>query len=279
MARVIGISGKKQSGKTSLAQYLKAMVLKERYDRYKSFEIIQNEEGEVYFGDDIGLGQMDLHPISEIENSPIEVYSFGDTLKDCCMDTLGLTYEQCHGTDEQKNTFTKYLWDNLSMDIRLKYSIEKRIEKKADQNMNQFGFRSSNSNVEVPLPREGHMSGREVMQVFGTDICRNMFHDDIWVDATFNKIKKDNIEIAIIADVRFPSEVNAIIDQSDHQLIRLSRNKNSTDTHDSETSLDNFEWQDLGHNVLMVDNEKLEMETKNNLVYDWLFKQKEIVNG
>jgi len=277
MARVIGISGKKLSGKTSLAYYMKAKFLQERFDRYKGFSIVQDKEGEVFFGEDIGLGQTDLHPVAEIENSPIEVYSFGDALKECCMYALGLAYEQCYGTDEQKNTWTKYKWDNLPLSVRQKYSNEtEEIGEHTTDDSGQFGFTSYATSK---VPRTGYLTAREVMQVFGTDICRDMFHDNIWVDATFSRIKRDDVEVAIIADVRFPSEVEAIVDQPDHNLVRLSRNNNSTDTHASETSLDSFEWGELGDNVLLVDNKNLEMQTKNNLVYDWLFGTKEAVNG
>jgi len=276
MARVIGISGKKQSGKTSLAYYVKAKFLQERFDRYKSFDIIQNDEGEVFFSDNIGPCSVyngELYPVSEIENSPIEVYSFGDALKECCMYALGLAYEQCYGTDEQKNTWTKYNWENLPMSVRRKYA------KSSTFNRGQFGFRTSNSTVDTPIPRSGPLTAREVMQVFGTDICRDMFHDNIWVDATFSRIKRDNVEVAIIADVRFPSEVDAIVAQPDHNLVRLSRNNDSADNHASEISLDSFKWEELGDNMLMVDNKDLEMQAKNNLVYDWLFGTKETVNG
>ena len=40
-------------------------------------------------------------------NPFVKLYSFADLLKKgVCMDVLGLSYEQCYGTDENKNTMT-----------------------------------------------------------------------------------------------------------------------------------------------------------------------------
>lgn len=274
MARAIGISGKKQSGKTSLAYYLKAkIILDDSPFIGNQPEIYQDEDGEVFFR----FSNEDIVSVKDFDSSLVEVYSFGDVLKECCMYTLGLNYEQCYGTDEQKNTITKYKWDNLPIQVRLKYSNEsKNKDEHHVDDSGQFGFTTSHK---TKKPRSGYLTAREVMQVVGTDLFREMFHDDIWVDATFNRIKKDKVKVAIIADVRFPSEIDAIKKQSKFNIVRLSKNDESTDNHASETSLDCFKWQDLGDNVLMVDNRSLDMQTKNNLVYDWLFKKKELVNG
>ena len=266
MAQVIGISGKKQSGKTSLAYYLKARLLVENHPNYKNYEIRQDEEGGVvlYGG---AYGGNDAIFVADIGNDLVEVYSFGDTLKECCINTLGITWEQCYGTDEQKNTLTKYLWDNLPMSVRKKYS-SKTIAK---MSVPQMGFEPPDYYREK-IPREGPLTAREVMQVFGTDICRDMFHDDIWVDATFKRIEKDEVKIAIIADVRFPSEVNAIKSQEDHRVIRLDRKYDTSDAHPSETSLDDYDWRELGPNAFVLDNGDMNMKKKNELVYVWLNK-------
>lgn len=270
MATVIAISGKKQSGKTSLAYYLKAKLILENSPFVgPQPEIIQNEEGEVFFKFPDSLLE-----VKDIENSIVEIYSFGDTLKECCMYTLGLTYEQCYGTDEQKNTFTKYLWNNLPINIRKKYALEFNVEEKENHTIDdsgQFGF-TNKVEIKTARPRGGHMTAREVMQIFGTEICREMFHDDIWVDATFKKINRDKVEVAIIADVRFPSEINAIKELPDYKLVRLSRKYDVADEHSSETSLDNFDWDSLGNNVFVLNNENMSIEKKNELVYCWLNK-------
>ena len=111
------------------------------------------------------------------------------------------------------------------------------------------------------------------MQIFGTDICREMFHDDIWVDATFKKIEQDGVKIAIIADVRFPSEVNAIKNRPKYRMVRLGKTIDSSDNHASETSLDDFDWDSLGvANCLVINNEDMDIVKKNKLACTWLFE-------
>jgi hypothetical protein len=48
-----------------------------------------------------------------------------------------------------------------------------------------------------------------MLQLWGTEVCRNGFHDDIWIASLENKMRKtgDNI---VISDVRFPNEITAI---------------------------------------------------------------------
>ena len=53
------------------------------------------------------------------------------------------------------------------------------------------------------------LTPRFILQHWGTEVCRNGFHDDIWIASLENKMRKtkDNI---VISDVRFPNEINAI---------------------------------------------------------------------
>jgi len=54
-----------------------------------------------------------------------------------------------------------------------------------------------------------NITPRWVLQYWGTEVCRQGFHDDIWIASLENKIRKtgDNI---VISDVRFPNEIKAI---------------------------------------------------------------------
>jgi len=99
--------------------------------------------------------------------------------------------------------------------------------------------------------RTGHMTARELMQVLGTDIGRKMFDNNIWVNATLNKIKKESPKIAIIDDLRFCSEADAVLGDGG-LVVLLSRNKNSSDIHGSEKDLENFDTDADG--VIFIDN-------------------------
>lgn len=50
---------------------------------------------------------------------------------------------------------------------------------------------------------------RWVLQNWGTEVCRQGFHDDIWIASLENKLRtsKDNV---VISDCRFPNEIKAV---------------------------------------------------------------------
>jgi hypothetical protein len=56
---------------------------------------------------------------------------------------------------------------------------------------------------------------------WGTEVCRNGFHDDIWIASLENKLRtaKDDV---VISDCRFPNEIKAIRKQGGH-VIRVVR--------------------------------------------------------
>lgn len=50
---------------------------------------------------------------------------------------------------------------------------------------------------------------RYILQYWGTEVCRNGFHNDIWIASLENKIRK-TVDNVVITDVRFPNEIAAI---------------------------------------------------------------------
>jgi hypothetical protein len=50
---------------------------------------------------------------------------------------------------------------------------------------------------------------RWVLQYWGTEVCRNAFHKDIWVASVENKLRQTSDNI-VITDCRFANEVNSI---------------------------------------------------------------------
>lgn len=56
--------------------------------------------------------------------------------------------------------------------------------------------------------------GREVtprlmLQLWGTEVCRRGFHDDIWIASLENKLRNSQDDI-VITDCRFPNEIKSI---------------------------------------------------------------------
>lgn len=62
---------------------------------------------------------------------------------------------------------------------------------------------------------------RYILQHWGTEVCRQGFHDDIWIASLENKLRqsRDNV---VISDCRFPNEILAIRNQGGY-VIRVTR--------------------------------------------------------
>jgi len=56
-----------------------------------------------------------------------------------------------------------------------------------------------------------HLTPRWVLQYWGTEVCRNGFHDDIWISALENKLRNSKDDV-VISDCRFPNEIKSIRD-------------------------------------------------------------------
>ena len=54
-----------------------------------------------------------------------------------------------------------------------------------------------------------HLTPRYVLQVWGTEVARRSFHDDIWIASLENKLRKTTDDV-VISDCRFPNEIKAI---------------------------------------------------------------------
>ena len=100
MSIIIAMAGRKQSGKTSACEYIAKIFAKE----------------------------------AQLNSA---IYNFADPLKQMCMGIFGLTYEQCYGSDDQKNESVNCKWPDSG-----------KI-----------------------------MSAREVMQYVGTNVFRKMQHN------------------------------------------------------------------------------------------------------
>ena len=65
------------------------------------------------------------------------------------------------------------------------------------------------------------LTPRYVLQVWGTEVARRGFHDDIWIASLENKLRKTTDDV-VISDCRFPNEI-AAIRRAGGQVIRVHR--------------------------------------------------------
>lgn len=54
-----------------------------------------------------------------------------------------------------------------------------------------------------------HLTPRWILQNWGTEVCRQGFHDDIWIASLEHKLQSSHDHV-VISDVRFPNEIAAI---------------------------------------------------------------------
>jgi hypothetical protein len=111
--------------------------------------------------------------------------SFANTLKDAVSAVFG--------------------WDRIMLEGRTKQAREWR-EQQDNWWTNRLGI--------VITPRW-------VLQNWGTEVCRNGFHDDIWIASLENKLRNSTDDV-VISDCRFPNEI-AAIKQSGGLVVRVVR--------------------------------------------------------
>lgn len=189
MTKIIALSGRKQSGKSTGAEFIEALFQQQKPDL------------------------------------KCKIYSFADPLKkDICINILGMTYDQCYGSDIDKNTLTDLVWENEEL------------------------------------------TARRAMEVIGTDIFRKL-KNNVWVEATINKIKQENLDLAIIPDCRFPNEVDIILENNGY-VIRLDKDPFGSSSN-SERALDKdkYDWLKFSH---IIHNEKMSIQEKNESIYYFL---------
>lgn len=190
--------------------------------------------------------------IFDLDPSSVRQYAFADPIKRFCIDVLGLEERICYGTNEEKNqTLTRYKWEDMPFRGTM-------ILQKAEELYKACGgddYLACVREAERTLPA-GNMTYRQVLQTVGTETGR-AYHKDLWIEATFRLIQKEQPEIAVITDMRFPNEVEAT-KAVGGRIIRLTRNPSPDDKHISETALDEgvFDWARFD---AVVDNQTLSL--------------------
>ena len=251
MSKILVFCGSKGSGKTSAANFVAAYFLgragviseyalthegtldvKVKYQKPDGAMAVSEEFAE------FDLRRKDFEFVRYAEQTIypyVKLYSFADILKSATSAIFSLDINKLYGNEKDKNELTHVKWKDM----------EKLFP------------------IKQPSPNE-FMSHREILQFFGTNICRAI-QPDCWVRALFNNIQSDNPQLAIVDDGRFPNEVYSSNDLG-AKTIWLQR-RIDNDNHASETALlsvpeDKFD--------ATIYNQDMTLAEKNEIIFQTL---------
>ena len=234
MGKILAFSGKKQSGKNTLCNFLHGYQLKS-YGVIESFDITQEGELviETLIRDSTGktekgkglidVSRLDIEFVVWAMDAVwpfVKHYAFATALKELAIGLFDINRDLVYGNEEQKNSLTQYKWEDMPTKVKGK---------------------------------TGYVSGREFIQYFGTELCRKIY-PNIWTDRAMKDIKAEESNLAIISDARFENEVKAV-QNAGGKVIRLTRSLDGVDTHESELALDNYNNFDA-----VIDTQNLNIE-------------------
>lgn len=244
--KILLISGKKQSGKDSAANFLAGYLLRQQ-GMIKYFEL--DEEGKLLVDikvqdpqtgnvvEELGLhdlGRKDTEYVNWASNNLwpiIKIDHFGDALKDICEIIFGLDRAKLYGTDKDKNELTHIKWADI-------YKLCPEHMPKEDYEVAGKEFATY----------------REILQVFGTDICRTLF-SECWIQSLMKIVVLQGYPFVVIPDCRNEDEIN-YCRALGAKVIRLTRDIYPT-THSIEAALDDYQGYDA-----VIDNQNMTQEEK-----------------
>ncbi len=244
MTNIIAFAGKKQSGKSTCANFLHGYQMRSQgiisdFGLSKQGELlVQSEEMKSESEIEQKLAMIDINR-KDYEFAEwaaysmwpfVKNYSFAEPLKQLALNLFNIPEECMYGTDEQKNQLQEHLrWENMP-------GVMTPHEWSMRQGGVAAGYTQNPEEFNIKL-EEGPMTAREFLQFLGTDVMRKMY-EPIWVKYCIDNIQSEESLIATIDDVRFLNELGAV-QKAGGKVIYLDRNNDSKDTHSSENELCN----------------------------------------
>jgi hypothetical protein len=268
--KILVIAGKKQAGKTTTGNFVagytmtqlsraghaylptKFIIDEETGDLIVDTIYVDAEDNPVEASRVLDLYDQDPEFLRWAEDRMwphIKLYAYADLLKAVLIQVFGVSYESLNGTNEEKNAPTHIKWKNMCSLLPARVVSKLKRSEKYEKNM----------------------SGRELMQYFGTEVCRRIM-SDCWVQSCFTRILMDQPELAVITDARMENEVKIPktyrSDDVDVKIVKLERAPHY-DIHESETGLDKLH----NNNYDLVIPPDVTVKKQNQLLleamYDW----------
>lgn len=262
---IIGFAGKKQSGKNTACNAVFMMQLL-KYGVCQRARM--NDQGEIevtdLFGDNIpnrewfplNSDHVNMQGLYDAMRDHVIIYALADPLKEMAIMLFNVDRKLVYGSDKDKSQKCGLLWENMpgvTTDLGFYRAVVKASTK---YNLKRKIVRYKNY-------RDNEMTIRELLQFLGTEVFRTM-HPDAFVNGLMNRIKRDQPELALVCDVRFPNEIKAI-QAAGGIVIGLQRNIDSKDKHASENV-------DLSLCDYMLDNREMSVQEQTHAIFELLHK-------
>jgi hypothetical protein len=158
------------------------------------------------------------------------------------MKILGLAGYARSGKDTAGNALAELGWKRIAFADVLRefaYTLNPTI-------MSEFGFYTPLRWIIDEYGWNGYKRTqwaegvRDLLQRLGTECGRELISQNIWVDATFNRMAPDSNYV--ISDMRFPNEASAILSRGGSLLRIVRPGTGPANGHKSETALDDWEF-------------------------------------
>lgn len=204
---IVGIKGRKGSGKNTVASMIHYIIaVGTSYANYDSWE---------------------KYDKSEKDELDVPTRHFADKIKDDLSFIFGINRECFDNSDYKDKKYYHFESKAFIMANHLKDVIPEITLEDLKQNTLAKWRESYNNNCIIKL--------RTLMQYYGTELIRHNIGSQVWVDGLIQTAIKDKnyYGYAVIADVRYPNEANAIY-LNGGKIIHLFKTDNTKVEHSSE---------------------------------------------
>lgn len=111
----------------------------------------------------------------------VSCFAFADPMKEFLINILGVDRDMIYGDDKAKNTPTQYRWESMPGWLQEKFG-----------------------------KNEGPITIRHSMQIFGTELNREIWDREVWVKAMRRRIESSGAGWVFVTDARYQNEIDMI---------------------------------------------------------------------
>lgn len=204
---IIGLIGKVGSGKDTIANMLDYIIFKDD---------VSNKES-TYEGWKLG----------DVNDFYLPCFAFGDNVKKVVSDIYSIPLRYFYIRDYKDNYYYCLSTGEFT------YKSEIRGCKVLTE--------LNKDNIDLILNPNVYFKLRHLLQFVGTDLCKNLLGNHVWIKSTLKNIQAKNAKVSIITDVRFQDEADAIINADKDSVVIKLINTTEFDNNKSDHASENVD--------------------------------------